>query len=98
MNGMPQVWKRVTDLNRTDPRVFLVDYPYHLREVKKGKYAVILFDFHSDIYKANDCKLTTLGEKLLFDQMAFGLPKASPLKPEFEPVYVSLAIWGGGVA
>lgn len=73
----------------TDPRVFSLDFNYHINQMKSGKYAAIMPAFVSRFYMAKDCDLALLGDKFLYEQMTFGLPTSSPLKPEFERVYVS---------
>lgn len=86
---MKQVWKRIQQHHVTDPRVLSVNYSYHVSKMKKEKYAAVVATVISDSYMAQECKITYLKERLQQDQMAFGLPTSSPLKPELERVYVS---------
>ncbi|XP_067682656.1 uncharacterized protein [Haliotis asinina] len=91
-NDMRQIWKRVQEQN--DPRTLSSDYDYHVSEMNKGKYAAIVATAISGPYLARDCKLTYLKERLQYDQIAFGLPTDSPLKPELERVMHLLADTG----
>ncbi|XP_048259349.1 glutamate receptor ionotropic, kainate 3-like [Haliotis rufescens] len=75
-----QLWKMVQQQHVTDPRVFSTDYNYHVNEMKKGKYAAIVFTIISDVLMAKNCKLAYLRDWALYEQMAFGVPKSSPLK------------------
>ncbi|XP_071080706.1 glutamate receptor ionotropic, kainate 3-like [Haliotis cracherodii] len=85
-DDIKKIWKRVKQQTVTDPRVFSTDYNYHVNKVKKEKYAAIASTFIGDAYMAENCKLTYLRDLILFEQMAFGVPKSSPLKSELERV------------
>ncbi|XP_071080772.1 glutamate receptor ionotropic, kainate glr-3-like [Haliotis cracherodii] len=81
-----RAWARMAKENKTKPFIMSTDYDAHYRRVQTGKHAVFMYSHQIKKYTDEDCRLAALGEKISWQQSAFGVPLHSPLKDDLENV------------
>ncbi|XP_071094843.1 glutamate receptor ionotropic, kainate 3-like [Haliotis cracherodii] len=86
-----RLWSKI-DVN--DLMFFGNELEIHLKRVRREKYAIL--EYRSMLHKlmADDCQLELLGERVMFTQLAFGLPKGSPLKADLERIMSQISAIG----
>ncbi|XP_067680155.1 glutamate receptor ionotropic, kainate glr-3-like [Haliotis asinina] len=79
-----KAWARMKKENETNPFIMSTDYNAHYRRVQTDKHAVFMYSHQIKTYTDEDCRLAALGDKISWQQSAFGVPLQSPLKDDLE--------------
>ncbi|XP_067687028.1 glutamate receptor ionotropic, kainate glr-3-like [Haliotis asinina] len=86
-----RLWSKI---NANDPAFLKSSNENHLKRLEREKYALMMFSSQLEQHMADDCNLQVLGERLLYLQISFGLPKGSPLKADIDKVMSQMSAVG----